>query len=401
MSIFGRVKEARQKLRDFDNNTDVGKEREREAQAYIQELERCLQRANLPVSNNPAKILAQFERLCEQLQEQHGQSQERRGCVCELSSAKKNLREAIRVARILRRKTQSLLTLAGVSDEPGFVALGDRAKKYSELTHSISQKETALATIFGQSVPSELQKAWDNGNHPDWETDKFEAENEERTLTVRRDETLRAQTTLEIEINSQVGSDEVARLQLEGEELREEIRKGIQEWLDLATALELLRRTREKFEQENQSPALEEASRLFRVITDGRYERIFIPLDSTGADLTILPQVGPALFLDCLSRGTLELLLLCIRLGYLQQFQKQRGLTLPLLMDDVTVNFDPERMARTFAALAECSRNGQQIVFFTCHEELVKLLRPEDRCFSIRDFQFEREAFGPLLVKSA
>jgi uncharacterized protein YhaN len=68
------------------------------------------------------------------------------------------------------------------------------------------------------------------------------------------------------------------------------------------------------------------------------------------------------------------------------------------MMDDVAVNFDPERMARTFESLADCARRGQQIVFFTCHEELVKLLRPEDGCFRIKDYQFERQPIGPLIV---
>jgi uncharacterized protein YhaN len=69
-------------------------------------------------------------------------------------------------------------------------------------------------------------------------------------------------------------------------------------------------------------------------------------------------------------------------------------------MDDVTVNFDRQRMTSTFEALAESARRGQQILFFTCHEELLEFLRPEDRCFKIKDFRFEREVLGPLLTRS-
>jgi uncharacterized protein YhaN len=68
------------------------------------------------------------------------------------------------------------------------------------------------------------------------------------------------------------------------------------------------------------------------------------------------------------------------------------------MMDDVAVNFDRERMKRAFESLADCAARGQQIVFFTCHEELVSLLRPEDRCFRLRDYQFERQPIGPLIV---
>src|SRR5262249_49630389 len=146
----------------------------------------------------------------------------------------------------------------------------------------------------------------------------LQAENE--SLVSEHENALKDQTALEIEVKNQFDSDAVARLQLEAEQLRAEIRKGLEEWLELSTALELLKLTREKFEKENQSPALDEASRLFRAITDGRYERIFIPLESDEAELTILTANRTTMGIDCLSRGTLEQLLLCIRLGYIQHF---------------------------------------------------------------------------------
>jgi uncharacterized protein YhaN len=389
IALFSKVKEARRSLKDFDDNSTVAKEREEEAQSYIQELARCLEQANISVADSYSKALAQFQRLGEQIDEQGKQFREEQRLVGERQVAKNTLRAAISTAKAARRKMRALTEQMGVLDERDFFDLRDRAKKYWELTHTVNQKDTALATIFGKTLPSELRETWDSGARPDWETAKFQRENEHRTLTTERDDTLRDKTALEIEIDSQLNSDEVARLQLEAEELRAEIRKGIEEWLELATALELLERTREKFERENQSPALDEASRLFRVVTGGSYERIFIPLESTEAELTILPGSGPALSLNCLSRGTLEQLFLCIRLGYVQHYQKQQNVELPLLMDDVTVNFDPERVAKTFEVLAECSRQGQQILFLTCHEHLIDLLPSDSRIFRIRNFEFE------------
>jgi uncharacterized protein YhaN len=49
-------------------------------------------------------------------------------------------------------------------------------------------------------------------------------------------------------------------------------------------------------------------------------------------------------------------------------------------------------MAKTFELLGECCRNGQQILFFTCHEELVRMLQPEHKLFRIRNFEFEAAA---------
>jgi uncharacterized protein YhaN len=395
LAVFSRVKEARQNLKDVDDYNDAAEQREEECQAYIRALQACIQQTNAAVDVNPAKVLVQFERLRGQISDENVQSRERQALVFELHTARKNLRDAVRIARTARGKLRAFLNQLGVGDEPGFTALSERARAHAELTLTINEKDTVLATIFGQSgVPLELQQAWDSGTHPEWETEQFLRENEQRALTSARDKSLQDETGLEIEINSQLKSDEVARLQLEAEEVREEIRKGIEDWLNLATAQELLRRTREKFERENQSPVLDEASRVFRLISNGRYERIFIPLESAEGELTILPKVGPALSLECLSRGTLEQLYLCIRLGYIRHYQQQQGVSLPLLMDDVAVNFDAERMAKTFEILTEYCRQGQQIVFFSCHEELIRLLHPEASLFRIRDFDFESSPVG-------
>jgi uncharacterized protein YhaN len=297
---------------------------------------------------------------------------------------------------------RQLFVSGGVSGEQAFQSLSERFEKHSKLTQAIRENDTALEVIFGQdNLPQELKEALSPGPRPNWEAQKSIIQIEKDSLKVQYEEGIRKKTTLEGEIDAEFKSEELARLQLEEGELEEQIRQGLDDWLQLATAQELLRRTREKFESENQTPAVAEASRLFNRVTGGRYERINVPLDSDEAELTILPKVEPAMTLSELSRGTLEQLYLCIRLGYIKAFQKQRGVSLPLLMDDIAVNFDQQRMEATFELLSELCSEGQQILFFTCHANLMKMLRAEDRCFELKDFQFRRSAVGPLLMKSA
>ncbi len=49
---------------------------------------------------------------------------------------------------------------------------------------------------------------------------------------------------------------------------------------------------------------------------------------------------------------------------------------MPVIMDDILVNFDPERARQTCKALAELSRD-QQVILFTCHPETVELVTSE------------------------
>ena len=65
------------------------------------------------------------------------------------------------------------------------------------------------------------------------------------------------------------------------------------------------------------------------------------------------------------SRGTAEQLYLCLRLGFAESFAEQ-SVSLPLVVDDILVNFDPRRastVARILARVAET----HQVIAFTCH----------------------------------
>ena len=72
-----------------------------------------------------------------------------------------------------------------------------------------------------------------------------------------------------------------------------------------------------------------------------------------------------------LSTGTRELLYLAIRLGYVLHYCRQTE-PLPIVMDDVLVNFDDARARSTLEALREVSQQVQ-ILFFTCHPHFVSL----------------------------
>lgn len=398
ITVFSKVKEARQHLNELDATNSESRKHLDRVDSYLKELRECLRNAEAPISGDPAKDLAEFAKLRQEIRRQQSFHEKRAELTHQLPQLKESFKAAMRTKRESRRALRELFVSAGVSDEQAFRNLGDRFEKHSRLAQEIRETDTALEVIFGQdNLPEDLRQALKPGPRPNWEAQKSIIQNEKDFLKIQYEEAIRKKATLEGEIDAEFKSEELARLQLEAGELEEQIRQGLDDWLQLATAQELLRRTREKFESENQTPAVAEASRLFNRLTSGRYERINVPLDSDKAELTIVPKVGPAMALSDLSRGTLEQLYLCIRLGYIKAFQKQRGVSLPLLMDDIAVNFDQQRMEETFELLSELSREGQQILFFTCHSDLTRLLRPEDRCFEIKGFEFQRLAVGPLL----
>jgi uncharacterized protein YhaN len=152
--------------------------------------------------------------------------------------------------------------------------------------------------------------------------------------------------------------------------LRAELAEAVREWRIATLARELVARTLQEFTDKRQPAVLAEASSAFARITSGVYERI--AQDESGESLTVVDRLGQRKRPEDLSRGAAEQLYLCLRLALASEFSR-RAESLPLIMDDVLVNFDPERARAVAQELTRFSQN-RQILIFTCHPTTAALL---------------------------
>ncbi len=167
-------------------------------------------------------------------------------------------------------------------------------------------------------------------------------------------------------------------------ELEEELRRAAGAWRAQALAGRLLERTLEVYVQSRQPEVLRTASDAFRHITADRYREVRQRSDGQG--LLAMPQSGGPKEPDELSRGTQEQLYLALRLGLAASYG-DRVAALPLVLDDVAVNFDPVRQLRFLEVLGQfASEPGRQALFFTCHPSLAQAAQravPELRVLEI------------------
>ncbi|MBW1806426.1 MAG: hypothetical protein JRJ06_08715, partial [Deltaproteobacteria bacterium] len=75
-------------------------------------------------------------------------------------------------------------------------------------------------------------------------------------------------------------------------------------------------------------------------------------------------------------RGTAEQLYLSLRFGFIREFSR-RSNPLPVIMDEILVNFDPRRAKATVKGIFELSRE-HQVLFFTCHPDTAELFKEAD-----------------------
>ena len=158
------------------------------------------------------------------------------------------------------------------------------------------------------------------------------------------------------------------RQELEG--LRAQAEQAADRYVVDSLAVNLLNRARERFESERQPDVVRTAGRVFSAMTGGRYTDVRVPLDGSG--VTVLSASGRLKTSDQLSRGTAEQLYLALRVGLIGSLGTT-GEALPVLMDDVVVNFDPERRQGAVVAIGELA-TMRQVLFFTCHPETAAAL---------------------------
>jgi uncharacterized protein YhaN len=140
-------------------------------------------------------------------------------------------------------------------------------------------------------------------------------------------------------------------------------------WAVVTLCRTLLDETRKVYENDRQPEVLRHASKFFETMSEGRYTRVIAPLD--GTELQVERRDGVRLLPHLLSRGTAEQLYLAIRFALLRDYAEHAD-PLPVIFDDVFVNFDPQRTRTTFEAVAGLTET-HQVLLFTCHPHVVAL----------------------------
>lgn len=146
--------------------------------------------------------------------------------------------------------------------------------------------------------------------------------------------------------------------------------KAVEQTQTISAMTQLLRQVYKRYEKDRQPETLKEASVHLRRMTQDKYTRIWTPLDQ---DVLFVDDPHHlSIPVDQLSRGTREQLFLALRLALASGYAR-RGCQLPLVLDDVLVNFDESRTRAAAEVLMDFGHAGHQVLIFTCHEHVMQL----------------------------
>ncbi|RPI75236.1 MAG: hypothetical protein EHM42_15510 [Planctomycetaceae bacterium] len=168
------------------------------------------------------------------------------------------------------------------------------------------------------------------------------------------------------------GTGEAVEAAQEAQEALAAARAQAEDYVRLRLAAGLLRRHLERYRQQSQDPVLRRAGELFSRLTALSF--VSVEADFDDDDRPILVGVrssGGRLRVEGMSDGTRDQLFLALRLASLER-QLDGLARIPLVVDDILINFDDERSRATLEVLAEFSRLTQ-VLFFTHHHRLLDL----------------------------
>jgi uncharacterized protein YhaN len=265
----------------------------------------------------------------------------------------------------------ALFLEAGVSSEAEFRERLAQYRSREDLERKVAELESRIVAFLGRGdEAADVRSELSTGRISEWTAQRSERSAEVLDLRTRHEDAIRGHQDLSNERRQLEEAADVADIELQYQAVLEELDAAVRRRRVVSLAATLVGETLREFERTRQPRVLANASEAFARVTDGRYPKVVQTEDAEG--IVVLDRLGARRTVAELSRGTQEQLYLSMRLGLAREFG-ERAVPLPLVMDDVLVNFDESRarhMARELMAFA----TDHQVLLFTCHSFVRSML---------------------------
>lgn len=169
------------------------------------------------------------------------------------------------------------------------------------------------------------------------------------------------------------GADLAAKAEAQKHEAVARMSDAVERYLRTHTVARLLKWSMEKFRETKQGPMLAKASSIFKTLTLDSFSRLLVDTEGQTPRLFGVRPDGQQVDVAGMSEGSRDQLYLALRLAALE-IQIDQGFNMPLIADDLFINFDDSRTAAGLKVVGELSRS-MQVVFLTHHDHLVPLAK--------------------------
>jgi uncharacterized protein YhaN len=174
-------------------------------------------------------------------------------------------------------------------------------------------------------------------------------------------------------VRGQDGRGAAAVLADEAQQWLASVRRHAARCAQLQVASVVLQRAVDNYRRKNESTILRRAEGLFHRLTLGRYQNLRVEYEGGKAKLRAVRPNEEVDVAHALSDGTLDQLFLSLRLASIEQHLESQE-AMPLVLDDIFINFDDDRTRAGLEVLAEFAEKTQ-ILLLTHHARTIDLAK--------------------------
>jgi uncharacterized protein YhaN len=286
----------------------------------------------------------------------------------------KELKRAISESAAIDRKLKELLKSVDATDTKDFRKKYEEEDKVIKLIEARRNAVANIETVIGLNRSEKVIEFLKVNSKEDIEMQTVELDEK---INMKSGELNSKNTELgekRNEVSRIEGESELAEIMTGLESERQKLNDNYKSWLAGKVALKLLAEVKGRYERERQPEVIKNSITYFSRITGGRYKKIIVTLGER--DVSVFDGRGAVKKIHQLSRGTREQLLVSLRLGFIEEYEKKAE-PLPVIVDEVLVNFDPKRAEKTAGILYEFAKK-RQVIVFTCHPETMNYFKRMD-----------------------
>jgi uncharacterized protein YhaN len=271
-----------------------------------------------------------------------------------------------------RAATDLATDLVGLPARDVVTELSARASRAQAAEAQLAEVDAELAQLGDDAVPEEIAVLVADPDAADRALEEVDAQLSEVDTDLTRETHLIG--GVENGLTQMRVDSGAADASAEAQEALARVRTNVERYVRAKVGAFILGREIERYRQENQGPMLTKASQLFARLTLGGFTGVRAGYNEKDKPaLKCVRDGNVEVDIEGLSEGTRDQLYLSLRIASLLRYADVAE-PMPLVLDDVLIQFDDERSRAALQVIAELATR-MQVLFFTHHARLVELAR--------------------------
>ena len=374
VAVLEILKEAERLKKEIVNRDEIREEQNKQRKPFIERFEQSVKELkSIAGSVNSADSMEiTVDRIIAVYDQTIRNTREKEKLDSVLNRKRRELEISITAFKEIETAVSDLLKTVKATDITDFKLKYQLNAKIKALQQTKQNALQTIQTIIGMKNIDRLLEYFSHSTKEEIENRISSLEdNLNKKETEIREHTIKM-GAINNELKRMEGTADLSRTLTELETQKLKLRGIYKEWISGKLALKILAEVKAGYEKKQQPIVIKNSSTYFSAITGQRYSRIHVSLDRK--EVKVFDKREQIKTIDQLSRGTREQLLLSLRLGFIKAYEEYAA-PLPVILDEVLVNFDQQRAKKTAEILHEFG-NGRQILFITCHPETKKYFSP-------------------------